>query len=105
MHDSRYWTLLSHLGLPSAPSMASSLPILSWKKGTLTRVHWFDWYQIVFSQEFSRPQRFIPGDAYCFSLILYSVVGRLLLACQVQQVLLVNMTKGRKGEKTSGYDE
>lgn len=31
MHDSRYWALLSHLGLASAPLEASSFPILSWQ--------------------------------------------------------------------------
>lgn len=32
IHDSRYWILLSHLGLSSSPLEASTFPIVSWQK-------------------------------------------------------------------------
>lgn len=63
----------------ASPQLHSPLllyPSLAGKKAQPTR----DWSQIVCSQEFSRPQRFLPGDSHCSSLTFYSLVGRLLLA-------------------------
>lgn len=97
MHDSRYWALLSHLGLASAPLEASSFPILSWQWTTVllltstggTHLH------LVKNTLVSRGLfQVTPTALLSSSAVLYWPVrcGRFLLAY---------MAEDRKGVKTS----
>lgn len=98
MHDSRYWALLSHLGLTPAPLEASSFPILGLKKNPVlvststdcTKLHLVK-YSLVSRGLF----QVTPTALLSSSTVLYWPV-------RCGGFLLVYMAEDRKGVKTSG---